>query len=161
MSIIEHYKSLQRYEAWANARSIESIESVPAISRGAMQHTRALQVMSHSQIARTVWLSRLQGKVERVSDWFPPWTIAEIREKAGGQDRDWESFLGTVTEPDIARAVRYTSSEGVAYESTVGEIITHVYNHSTYHRGQVARLVTEAGGKRASTDFIALTRRTL
>ena len=117
--------------------------------------------MSHSQIDRTVWLSRLQGKVERVSDWFPPWTIAEIREKAGGQDRDWESFLGTVTEPDIARAVRYTSSEGVAYESTVGEIITHVYNHSTYHRGQVARLVTEAGGKRASTDFIALTRRTL
>lgn len=159
MSQIDRFTLLQRYEAWANALAFDSIESVPASSRGSTQHSRALQVMAHSQIARSVWLARLQGRTEKVADWFPVWTIAEIRAKASDLDRSWGAFLGALSDADLARPVRYASSEGVAYESSTGDIITHVYNHSTYHRGQVARLVTEAGGKRASTDFISMTRR--
>lgn len=161
MSLIDHYRSFQRYEAWANALAIDSIESVPPKSLGVTQHVRALQVMAHSQIARSVWLARLQGRSERVADWFPAWTVAEIRAKAADLDRSWEAFLGALSDADIARPIRYTSSEGVGYESATGDIITHVYNHSTYHRGQIARLVTEAGGRRASTDFISMTRRTV
>ena len=38
-------------------------------------------------------------------------------------------------------------------------MILHVHNHSTYHRGQLARLVAECGGTPAITDLISLTRR--
>jgi uncharacterized damage-inducible protein DinB len=47
----------------------------------------------------------------------------------------------------------------VQYASTIHEVLTHVFNHSTYHRGQIARIVHEQGGQRASTDFIAFSRK--
>lgn len=57
--------------------------------------------------------------------------------------------------------MRDISTEGVKYESTVLDILTHVVNHSTYHRGQIASLIAATGTKPAVTDYIALTRRNL
>ena len=59
----------------------------------------------------------------------------------------------------LAMSVRYHSNEGTPWVSTVEEIVTHVLNHSTYHRGQISMLVQAAGGERATTDFIGITRR--
>lgn len=158
MSMIEHFRTMQRYEAWANKATLDSMESVPAGARSGMQFTRALQVMAHNQLARSVWLARVEGRVEKVADWFPAWTIEQTRARAAELDRLWSALLETAADADMTRQVSYHSSEGVAYRSTLLEVLTHVYNHSTYHRGQVARLVSEAGGRRASTDFIAMTR---
>lgn len=158
MSMTGHFRTMQKYEAWANKATLDSMESVPAAARGSTQFTRALQVMAHNQLARSVWLARLEGRSEKVADWFPAWAIEQTRARAAELDQAWNALLERTAEADLARRVEYTSSEGLAYRSSVHEILTHVYNHSTYHRGQVARLVTEAGGRRASTDFIAMTR---
>lgn len=158
MTLEDYFQKMQAYETWATSLTLDSIETVPDRARGGVQHTRALQVMAHVQIARSVWLARIEGRNEKPADWFPAWTVAETRTKAAELDRGWQKLLAS--NPDFSRAVRYTSSEGVGYESTLGEVLAHVFNHSTYHRGQVARLVNEAGGKRATTDMIAMTRRT-
>jgi uncharacterized damage-inducible protein DinB len=159
MTLPDHFRTLQRYETWANDLAIASLESVPQASRGGTQFVRAVQVLAHNQLARKVWLARIHGRTEKVEDWFPLWSIPELRKACAEADASWSAFLGTLQEADLARAVRYSSSEGTGYESTLAEILTHVYNHSTYHRGQVARLVSEAGGKRAATDFIGMSRR--
>lgn len=158
MSMTDHFRAMQKYEAWANKATLDSMESVPASARGSTQFTRALQVMAHNQLARAVWLARLEGRSEKVADWFPAWPVEQTRARAAELDQAWSALVERTGDADLARSVAYSSSEGVAYRSTVHEVLTHVYNHSTYHRGQVARLVTEAGGRRASTDFIAMTR---
>lgn len=158
MSMTDHFRTMQAYEAWANKATLDSMESVPAASRATTQFTRALQVMAHNQLARSVWLARLEGRSEKVADWFPAWPVEQTRAKAAELDRAWSALLERTAEADLARSISYTSSEGVAYRSTLHDVLTHVFNHSTYHRGQIARLVSEAGGRRASTDFIAMTR---
>lgn len=36
----------------------------------------------------------------------------------------------------------YSNIKGEKFTSTLDDILIHVFNHSTYHRGQVALLVT-------------------
>jgi uncharacterized damage-inducible protein DinB len=160
LSHLTRFRNLLSYEREANRRTIESLSTVPASARERPEYDRAMQLLPHNLIARRVWLSRLKGAAyEMPSDWFPRWPLEQQRDEEETVHFLWHAYLDSLAEPDLLRDVHYTSSEGQKYVSTVDEILTHVFNHSTYHRGQIARLVTECGGRRATTDFIALTRR--
>jgi uncharacterized damage-inducible protein DinB len=154
---VGRYQRLLAYEVEATRRALESLESVPEAGRKHTAFERAISVLAHVQLARNVWLSRLEGRpYEFPKDWFPIWTIGQTRLAAEEQDREWAEFLHSASEHDLGVTVGYTSSEGEAKVRVMDDILTHVFNHSTYHRGQVARLVHECGGARAVTDFITL-----
>ena len=158
---VARFLRLLEYETWANERGLASLASVPAEQRARPAYARATQLLPHIALARTVWLMRIRGvPFEHPEDWFPSWDSAQAAAELKNLDAQWGDYLGSLRDQDLARAVRYTSSEGMQYVSTVEEVCTHVFNHSTYHRGQLARLVHESGGQRASTDLIAMTRRT-
>ncbi len=166
-SLIEHFERMQGWEAQASARSLASLDSVPQDGRTGVHadaYARGLGVMAHVQVARRVWLERLMGRPGApgrgtpVPDWFPPWPTERTRREAASLDAEWTAYLARLTDADTQRECEYTSSEGVRFRSVVRDILAHVYNHSTYHRGQVARIVTECGGERAATDLIAFAR---
>lgn len=149
-------------ETLANDLTLKSLASVPEHGRHSGAFQRASQLLPHNQIARRVWLCRLKGeKPEMPKDWFPSWTPEETRGVCAELDAAWATYLSTITDADLARETQYTSSEGKRYTSLVEDILIHVFNHSTYHRGQIARLVTECGGERAGTDYIAFRRTAL
>ncbi len=157
--LVTHFQELLAYEVWANDRAMAAIQSVPTDARTKPPSVRATQLLPHITLARTIWLLRIQGEpYENPTDWFPSWPLDETRRQLVTVDAQWRAFLASLTDPDLARTISYTSSEGIRYESSVRHICTHVFNHSTYHRGQIARLVHESGGQRPSTDFIAFTR---
>jgi uncharacterized damage-inducible protein DinB len=157
---LAHYAHLLAYDTWANERAIASLESIPQASRTGDVYARAMGLVPHVLLARRVWLWRIRGEAyERVPDWFPMTSAAETRAMATEVDAAWQGFLAGLTLADLDREVGYTASSGDSFVSTIGEILDHVFNHGTYHRGQIARLVTELGGSRAETDLIGMTRR--
>jgi len=155
---ITHAARMLDYEFWATKAAFGSLLTVPVEQAAHPSFIRALRVMAHIQLARRVWLARIEGRADRPDDWFPPWTVEKTQDAAAGIDDPWRRYIHRLTTAELDRSVSYTSSEGVAYASRVEDILTHVFNHSTYHRGQVACLVTESGGTRAGTDYIAYTR---
>lgn len=162
IGIAEHFHWFQEYDLWATDRTLVSIDSIPEARRSSPQAVRAIQIMAHVQIARHVWHSRVTGAAyDMPKDWFPSWTTERIRAEAKRLDGAWSGVVASLATDGGEREVRYSSSEGRRFVSTLHEILTHVFNHSTYHRGQVARLVVEAGGTRADTDAILMTRREL
>ena len=52
----------------------------------------------------------------------------------------------------------YRSSEGIGYRNGVEDILTQLFGHSWYHRGQVALLLRAMGCEPAVTDFVFWTR---
>lgn len=159
MNLLDHFRGMMKAEAEANRRALESLDSVPLDGRDSPSFQRALEVMAHIQLARHVWLERLHNRAIKPLDWFPPQTVSATRDDSRRLDALWTRYLDSLTDANLADECSYTSSEGVRYTSLVHEILAHVLNHSTYHRGQVARFVTESGGNRAQTDLIAFTRR--
>jgi len=154
---VSRYVRLLAYETEATRRTLASIEGVTEAGRKHAAFERAIAVLAHVQLARFVWLARLEGRPYEIpKDWFPIWTIEQTRLAAEEQDREWAELLHGLSDHDLGATIGYTSSEGEAKVRVTDDILTHVFNHSTYHRGQVARLVHECGGARAVTDFITL-----
>lgn len=167
MSELARARRMFEYDLWANARVNESLRSAAASveKEGAASQApslvKALQIWGHVQWARRMWLSRL-GRAEPPSmdeGMFPAWGLGRAIEACGEMDRAWGAYMEGLTEAEMGRVVRYTSTEGVGYESVVADILAHAVNHSSYHRGQVARLVAECGGEVAVTDYIVFSRK--
>lgn len=149
-------------ETLANGLSLDSLRSVPERARSMPAYARALQLIPHCQLARGVWLSRLRGESHSMpKDWFPAWSQDESQAKCAEQDARWAAYLESLRDSDLGAQCHYQSSEGQRYVSTVDDILIHVFNHSTYHRGQLARLVSECGGQRAGTDYIGFARKAI
>jgi uncharacterized damage-inducible protein DinB len=48
----------------------------------------------------------------------------------------------------------YQSYEGPRFRSTIEDILTRLFGHSWYHRGQIAMLLRSIGAEPAVTDFV-------
>ena len=75
---------------------------------------------------------------------------AELPELQG----DWMRLLGALDDDGLHESVAYRNSKGEFWTSTIADILTHVALHASYHRGQIAAAVREAGGEPAYTDYV-------
>jgi uncharacterized damage-inducible protein DinB len=154
---VARYRKLLAFEEEANRRMFAALESIPESGRKHPDFERALQLLPHNQLARYIWMARLEGRpYEAPKDWFPSWRLEETKMAEAEQNREWGEYLGHLSDPDLQKTISYTTTEGQPLVRLVDDILTHVFNHSTYHRGQLARMVTQCGGQRPKTDFIAL-----
>ncbi len=158
MSRLAHFRSLLDYDRRATELTLASIDSVTPEQRTNPAFARARGIIAHVQSARHEWLARLGHLPRRAWVMFPDWSTEQTRDDARRLDTAWAAYLATITEDELDTPIAYSSVEGVRWVSRTADILTHVLNHATYHRGQVAMLVKACGGTPASTDFITLTR---
>lgn len=158
MSRLAHFRSLLDYDRRATELTLASIDTVPPERRTDPAFARARGIIAHVQSARHEWLARLGHLPRRPWVMFPDWSTDQTRDDARRLDTAWAAYLAAITEDDLDTPITYSSVEGVRWVSRTADILTHVFNHATYHRGQVAMLVKACGGTPASTDFITLTR---
>jgi uncharacterized damage-inducible protein DinB len=59
-----------------------------------------------------------------------------------------------MAEPDLERVVDYRDTRGEPFRSRMHEMLRHVVNHASYHRGQVTNHLRAVGGVPPSTDLI-------
>jgi uncharacterized damage-inducible protein DinB len=148
------------YNIWANHRLMHAAARLPVddFKRDALgaSHGGVRGTLAHIMAAEWIWLERWKGvSPTRLLDEgeFPDvvalrdrWTLIE------GHREDW--FRGQ-TDQSLAAQVAYRTTEGVSYEAPLWQLMQHVLNHSTYHRGQVTLLLRALGARPVSTDLVA------
>lgn len=153
-TLLDHFRELLAYDRWANDLALRSIDSIPADRRSGKAYDRLRALVPHNLIARRVWRWRIRGDAyENPTTWFPALTEEETRAIIAEVEPEWDDFLASLTDADLGRTVEFRTSDGTPHTGVIRHLLTHVFNHATYHRGQIARLVTEHGGRRADTDF--------
>jgi uncharacterized damage-inducible protein DinB len=150
---IEYYKRLFAYDAWGNRAVLDSLR-LATLSPS----SRACAILAHLVGAGRIWLDRIHGRAA-VAEVWPKLSFDECEAGFRELDAAWTASLEGMKQDDLARRVTYFNSRGERWESIRGDILTHVILHGTYHRGQIAVLVREAGHAPAYTDFIEATRR--
>jgi uncharacterized damage-inducible protein DinB len=63
-------------------------------------------------------------------------------------------YLRGLDEPELAREFEWQLANGQRYRWTVEGVLTQVFGHAWYHRGQIAQLVAALGGQAVDTDYI-------
>ena len=140
------------YNAWANREVLRSLKKAQTVPE------RAHAIMGHIIGAEWLWLGRLGHGSPAMAVW-PTLTLARCIEQLTALSGAWPRYLQKLDAKSLVQKVRYTNSKGEEWWNTVADILTHVVLHSSYHRGQIATLLGQAGEKAAYSDYIECIRR--
>lgn len=149
-----HFVHLFDYNDRATSLLLDALEDVDETEGGG--HS-AVGLMSHVVRAEEIWLARLQGACVPHPVW-PDDDLASVRKRAAASSRAWRAWLEAQTTDALAASFDYTTSSGKGFSSVRAEVVTHVINHGTHHRGQVSVLLRAMGQAPPATDYIFATR---
>ena len=109
----------------------------------------------HIVSAQWIWLSRWKGespKAMLAAADFP--TPTSVRERSESIAKELAGFVAEQTDESLARPLTYKNLKGETMSYPLGQLMLHMTNHSTYHRGQVTTLLRQLGAQPISTDFV-------
>lgn len=156
--IAERYQRRFEYEQDSNAKVLASLHGVPEQLRSAAPFQKALDLMAHLVAARNTWLHRL-GHGSQPADLFPTQTsLADLPALVDEMQAAWSVYFKKLTDDEVARRFEYRSYDGQRFSDTVDDVLTQLYGHSLYHRGQIAMILRSIGAEPAVTDFVYWTR---
>jgi uncharacterized damage-inducible protein DinB len=121
---------------------------------------RALRIMAHILGASWLWYSRLIGQPSPVTVW-PDFDVHALAAELNKLHRVWERHLAALSPERLSNKVEYVNTKGERWTSTVEDVLTHLFMHSAYHRGQIAVLLRIDRHEPAYTDYIHAARQKL
>ena len=154
--LLDWVNTIWEYNYWGHHKILNCLETV---SESDFKREVEYSIGSlHAQIVHTmwaeeVWLARIQGRPR------PDWSIeshnniAEIREQWTELESNWRSYLATLTDDDLAGTFSYVRGNSQQVTSILHEILRHVVNHGTDHRGQMLRIIHDYGGETFEQDM--------
>ena len=152
--MIDRYRSWFDYEKDSHAKTLASLNAVPEELRASDQFRKAVYLLGHIIAARRMWLFRF-GVVKANAELFPQeTTLAELPAQLSEMESLWSEHLSQLNDTELARVFEYQSYEGPRFRNTIEEILTQLFGHSWYHRGQIAMLLRSIGAEPAVTDFV-------
>lgn len=126
---------------------------ISAFKELAFSIPEANTLFSHILSAQHIWVMRILGQKSNYAVWeeLNPQDFEKIHEENVG---NFQHILSNRRLDDI---IHYSNAMG-SYSNTIGEILLHICNHGTYHRGQLAKLLKQANYEPPITDYIILKR---
>lgn len=138
----------------AEALTQEQLETLAASSFPSIRAT-----LAHIVGAEWIWLRRWLGdSPTAVPAWTDKPTLTELKAQLAAVEAERATFLARLTDADLGVAVSYRAIDGRNFSHPLGQLIRHVVNHSTYHRGQLATQLRQLGQTPPTTDFIKYVR---
>ena len=157
-SLIDRYRRWFEYERDSHAKTLASLHAVVPELRARDEFGKAVYLMGHVVAARRMWLFRL-GFLKEDTDLFTREIgLPDLAGQVAEMERLWQDYLGQLTDSDVARVFEYRSYEGDRFRNSVEDILTQLFGHSWYHRGQIAMLLRAIGAEPAVTDLVFWTR---
>jgi uncharacterized damage-inducible protein DinB len=147
------------YHYWARDRVLDAVATVTdeEYRRNLSSSFPSIHAtLVHTYSAEWAWHSRWEGHSPTAllaADMFPDvdslrgaWVALEARVRA---------LLATSADADLTHGFDYTLLSGAPGHSTFEQMLQHVVNHATYHRGQVTAMLRQLGAAPPkSTDLI-------
>lgn len=152
------------FNVWANRRLIDTmlkLEPAQLEQEIVSSFSSIKNTVLHSWSAEHIWLQRLLLTEHPV--WMETAFQGSFEEACAGWQQtssEIQKFVGQqFNDAAFDHVLQYYSLKKQAFKSKVSEVLVHVFNHSTYHRGQLVTILRQAGCTQIpSTDFIVYTR---
>ncbi len=153
-NLADRYRRWFDYEKDSHQKTLASLtETLPEI-QNSERFQKAVDLMAHIIAARRMWLYRF-GVTNTPVELFPRQVnLAELSSQLQEMEAAWSEYLGDLNDMALARVFEYQSYEGSRFKNTIEDILTQLFGHSWYHRGQIASLLRSIGAEPAVTDFV-------
>jgi uncharacterized damage-inducible protein DinB len=155
---MQNLNRLIRYKAWANELIFAAVNELPpeeAIAPRKTRYRNIVHTLNHVYVIDSVFkahlLGREHGHTARNTPDHPP--LADLWQAVRELDHWYVDHTSMLSAPEFDRSISFRFIGGGAGMMTCGEMLLHVVNHGTYHRGLVADMMYQAGVTPPTTDF--------
>jgi uncharacterized damage-inducible protein DinB len=149
---------LLEYHYWARDRVLDAVATLTADQYGrdlSSSFPSIRETLVHTYSAEWAWHSRWGGHSPTAplpADMFPD--VPSLQRAWAEHEGRMRALLASVPDSDLTRAFDYTLISGAPGRSTLQQVLQHVVNHATYHRGQVTTMLRQLGAAPKNTDLI-------
>lgn len=160
----ELFAQYAAYNLWANRLLLALIETLPEAQQTAeikSSFPGLAKTVLHLLDAESIWWQRikLQEVVLRPSDGFNG-DFAAVSKALQQQDKQWLDWVTACNDHGFLHEFIYFNTKRERFKQPVHQVLLHLFNHSTYHRGQLVTMLRQLGiDKIPATDFVAWSRK--
>ena len=152
------------YNTWANKLLLDAIQKLTDEQQ--RREVRSSFPSLHKTVlhmldAESIWWQRikLQEKIIRPSDEFSG-SFTELSKLLQQQGRQWLEWVSNTAEHGFQHEFIYYNSNKERFKQPVHQMLLHLFNHGTYHRGQLVTMLRQLGVEKIpATDFIVWSRK--
>ena len=152
---IEH---LYAYDRWANAKIFDVAARLSAeqfTQHLGNSHASVRDTLAHILGANWIWLMRWRGSSPNAllnpSD-FPD--LESLRARWVEIESEQAELISTLTDESLAAVIVYTNTKGEEWAYPLADLMQHLVNHASYHRGQITTMLQQLGAEAVSTDLL-------
>lgn len=144
-------QELLDYHYWARDRLLDAVEALDpdqfcqdlGSSFGSIRDT-----LPHVVSAEWVWCSRWLG--DSPDQHLPTTDFAtaqDIRERWAEEEARVRKFVSGLGPQEASRVMRYAHLDGEPLSAEFSQMLRHVVNHASFHRGQVSTMLRQLGAQ--------------
>ena len=154
-AILEKYAA---YNKWANGEILATINHLKdeQIHQEIESSFSSLyKTVLHLLDAESIWWQRLHlaERIEVPGKDFSG-SFAELSRMLLEQCKLWEEWVKDANGKKLEHVFAYQNSRKEQFKQPVNEVLLHLLNHGTYHRGQLVTMLRQLGVDRIpQTDF--------
>jgi len=158
-----YFRTLAAYNRWANEAVYGAVAALPA---GEFEKPRqaffgSIQgTLNHILVADRSWRARIEevAPPALTLDQILYADFADLRAARIEEDARLIDLCAGLTEERIAGDLSYRNMAGKPFTTPLSEVLGHLFNHQTHHRGQVHDMLSQAGVEPPALDLIYFTR---
>jgi len=158
MAALNSLQTLTRYKRWADALMIGDVAAAPpgeALRERPTRWQNMVRTLNHVHVVDDLFRCHLLGKSHgytyRNTDITPP--LEELRHAMLALDDWYVDYANALSAKAQAELVPFQFLDGGSGAMTRGDMLLHVVNHATYHRGLVSDMLYQAGCVPSTNDL--------
>lgn len=145
------------YTAWASKRLVDAASQ---LSPEELNHDfksadrSVLGTLVHVFAADRIWLARLQNAPQPQFVTEADGSLAVLQNDWPKLYDRWKQLVAGITDEKAPAVVSYTDMKGNRWNQPLWQLVLHVVNHGTHHRGQVSGFIRALGHTPPPIDFV-------
>ena len=143
-----------RYSGWASRKLVDAVRALPPDDLNkplGVSHGSLLGTLGHVYWADCIWCSRAVDPAVVLPSEM---TLEALASDWPAVQQKWETWAAALGEDALAQPIHYKTLNGTPGMTPAWQIVMHVVNHATLHRGQAMAMLRQLGVKPPPTDLI-------
>ena len=144
----KYFTNLFEYNDWANNAVITTIKNMNC------EDEKILKTMNHIIAAQDLWLERINNLDNHMIELWEVLSANELVILSKISSSNWLKFIKKLRKDKFNDPCEYVNIKGKEFVNIYSDIMQHVINHSSYHRGQINSLLRSLGHEPVIIDYI-------
>ena len=171
MKLKEHVTLMADYNQWMNQKIYEAVSAMTPEKCHEDKSAffgSIFASLNHICVGDTLWLKRFSDVLQTYDAYIPITALPmpesldifiannfnDLKDRRVLLDEALLELASLISDEELLQPISYQNSKGVTAKKTLFNLLMHLFNHQTHHRGQITTLLSQSGIDIGITDLV-------